>query len=184
MNTKSFSINRNKSIDLLSVRYARKALETIYGPESHYFDHNGSSLDLENCIDMDWKGFRVAVRGRPDQFDKYKYDIRIRTATRQGMNKSEWEKLQIVKPRPDIYVFTYANETTEYGWHMIDVSKLVNGMANNIIKYQQINLYNTSIYDELCSFRVIDVRNHPEMVFASSIDGVVCGASVPKLPVG
>lgn len=173
------SHQRNAKDELHSINHARHILETIYGPESHYFNRTGSDLDYNNCIDIFWKGFRVAVRDNNNGLT-YWNDIRIRAGTVNGERLSEVEKLLTANPLPDLYVFTYTEPVTFrlVGWNLINVRNLITLLSDQKAEYTFFQPRSNG-YGET-PFRIYNLLQHPQIVCGSSFDKIKCSAQLPS----
>lgn len=179
---KNASRNRNAEDEQAAIVNARQILASIYGKETHFFDRNGTDLDKNNCIDMDWNGYRVAVRNQPNNFQNYRKDIRLRLETATG-NPAEWYKLPKVNPGPDLYVFTYTDGSCGklLGWHLINVRKLIRVITDPDVLYKEIRSNNTGTMDQTTSFRILDVSIYPQIVCRSSMPDITAIAPLPLL---
>lgn len=174
------SYQRNALAESRSIDHARRILSTIYGEETHYFDRRGSDLDYNNCIDIFWKGFRVAVRDN-NNGATYWNDIRIRSGTINGEQRSEVDKLLTASPLPDIYVFTYTEQKTFrlMGWNLVNVRDLVAVLSDPTAEYQ-LRQPRCSCYGET-PFRIYNLLKYPQIVCASSFVKIKCSAQIPSL---
>ena len=172
------SNQRNSTDEKHSIKHARQILSSIYGEETHFFDRTGSDMDFNNCIDIFWKGFRVAVRDNNNGLT-YWNDIRIRAGTVNGERLSEVDKLLTANPLPDLYVFTYTEPVTYklVGWNLINIRSLITLLSDPKAQYRLLQPRSGG-YGET-PFRIYNLLQHPQIVCASSFK-IKCSAQLPS----